>query len=801
MASSSITRCKLLQGQHGSSMATSCAWLNGAGENNLVTSGDDETLKRVHADDLTAETLLGSTQGFVTDMSFSSAKNGGKGALGALALSDGTLRLVNAATGREEKKVDAYKSCAAISVCWSHDGTALASGGEDGTVKVWSRAGMLRNTVAATRFPVYALCWGRREELLFASGRSLIVEQRERKQMLWKAHEGTVLCVDWNPVTNLVVSGGEDCKYRVWDAFGRQLFQSKPMDHVVTSVSWAASGACFAVGSFNVVKVCDKTGWTHAREALSDAGSVLGLEWSRDGTLLGGACASGAALVAEVAGPTLEWKHAQVSMRDARQLEVLNTVDDTSETLVFRDRIVNLSLAFGHLVVHCGAQSGAKGASQVHVHSLANLTSPVIIDVPAGAGAGAGGKSASAAAASVLVQGDKSFLAAWSVFSYEGRRVCAAPQVFNGIDVSSLSPRTVALNDHLIAVLEDSRTAVRLVDQAKKQVAATVQHKAEIVQLLLCKHERDTLVFLDANGDVHLHRHSGSGPSRTFKLPCAMAVSIALHHASDALVACTDGGAKLVTWFFPQVAWVDPDLLADTSTEVDTPRMAAAQPEILSYIDNLVSVRLQDGAVVASAVSRYPALLHKLVVEQRKWEDALRLCRFVGQRFMWATLAAMALNLTHLDTAEIALAAIDHVAKLQFVTYIKGISSEKARMAQLALYKRDPKAAEQILLSANPPLLYEAVKLNVRLFQWRRAEQLAAGDDELAKMVHLYQTQAQNQRLLPVEDLKALKAIKRRYRTKNDNDDDESDDDDDDGEASAGDDNPAAPTPVSEEKD
>lgn len=31
----------------------------------------------------------------------------------------------------------------------------------------------------------------------------------------WKAHEGVILNVDWNPVNNLILSGGEDCRYKV----------------------------------------------------------------------------------------------------------------------------------------------------------------------------------------------------------------------------------------------------------------------------------------------------------------------------------------------------------------------------------------------------------------------------------------------------------------------------------------------------------------------------------------------------------------------------------------------------------
>ena len=105
--------------------------------------------------------------------------------------------------------------------------------------------------------------------------------QVSSKAIKWKAHEGaltsiyllltvkfqgTVLKVDWNPINGLIISGGEDCKYKVfvcssftsfmffysnckqyafifdflqvWDTYGRLLFQSKASEFPVTSVAW-----------------------------------------------------------------------------------------------------------------------------------------------------------------------------------------------------------------------------------------------------------------------------------------------------------------------------------------------------------------------------------------------------------------------------------------------------------------------------------------------------------------------------------------------------------------------------------
>lgn len=48
--------------------------------------------------------------------------------------------------------------------------------------------------------------------------------------------------------------------FKVWDPNGTQLFSSSVEDHPITAVNWSFSGNHFAVGSFNTVKLCDKTG-------------------------------------------------------------------------------------------------------------------------------------------------------------------------------------------------------------------------------------------------------------------------------------------------------------------------------------------------------------------------------------------------------------------------------------------------------------------------------------------------------------------------------------------------------------
>lgn len=65
------------------------------------------------------------------------------------------------------------------------------------------------------------------------------------------------------------------------------------------------------------------------------------------------------------------------------------------------------------------------------------------------------------------------------------------------------------------------------------------------------------------------------------------------------------------------------------------------------------------------------------------------------------------------------------MVKVEYVQYIKSIPSEEGRQAELAVFRRQPAEAERILLQASPPLVYRAIKLNINLYNWVRALDLA----------------------------------------------------------------------------
>ncbi len=106
-----------------------------------------------------------------------------------------------------------------ICIKWSSDGQSIATSGEDGQVKIWSRAGVLRANLVQSNSPVYSISWSHDENfILYTSDKNLCIKPVLKgglKTLTWKAHDEIVLCVDWNYANKMIVSGGEDRKYKV----------------------------------------------------------------------------------------------------------------------------------------------------------------------------------------------------------------------------------------------------------------------------------------------------------------------------------------------------------------------------------------------------------------------------------------------------------------------------------------------------------------------------------------------------------------------------------------------------------
>lgn len=612
---------------------------------------------------------------------------------------DGKFHLISK-SGRIEKSVDAHRG-AVLVARWSHDGMALVSGGEDGQVKIWSRTGMLRSTLAQTGNPVYCLAWGPdSSEVVYASGKSLIIKplQPNNKPLQWLAHDGIILKVAWSMNNNLILSGGEDCKYKLWDCYGRQMYCSTHQESPVTALAWSPDGELFAVGAFNTVRLCDKIGWSHSLEK-PNIGSVFNLSWSADSTQVVGACGSGHVIFAHVVDRRLEWKCLEAVVSGRKRITVYNVADDSWEKLEFRDRIIKISLGYNHLVVAT--------STQCHIYSTKNWNTPIIFELKEGS-------------VTCLVLAEKHFLLVDStnvgIYSYEGR-LLSNPR-WPGMRPDVINPLVISISNDRLAVRDKAdEKVVYIMDTLNgKHIGdgKPFTHKLDIVMIGLDQqgpaNER-LLAFIDKNRDLYLQEVKTG--SRSIKIT-VMAHALSWNDEANMLAALQEG--TVTVWFNPSAAYVDRNLLCRSLLEKETSDLGQ-MPQIVSFMGDQVNIRRSDGSLVVVAIPPYPKVLRSYV-DTSRWDDAIRLCRFIKDESLWSCLAAFAIQARELNTAGISYAALNEASKVEYIERVKNIQVKEARLAQMALLCNNSHDAEAILLQAG--LALWAIMMNIRLSNWER---------------------------------------------------------------------------------
>ncbi|KAL9143823.1 hypothetical protein ABFS82_14G259400 [Erythranthe guttata] len=133
---------------------------------------------------------------------------------------------------------------------WNAEGTLLATGSNDGRVKMWSERGDLITSLNEHNGPVFSLKWNKKGDFLLSGSRDKTVivwdvKTAERKQH-FKFHSATVLDVDWRSNFSFATCSSDSMIYVCKVGTDRPLKTFAGHQGEVNAIKWDPTGTLLA---------------------------------------------------------------------------------------------------------------------------------------------------------------------------------------------------------------------------------------------------------------------------------------------------------------------------------------------------------------------------------------------------------------------------------------------------------------------------------------------------------------------------------------------------------------------------
>ena len=215
---------------------------------------------------------------------------------------DGTARLWNVATGRQIRSL-ASGASSVYSVAFSPDGKTLATADLDGTAELWNVAtGQRIRSLATGADILYSVAFS-------PDGKTLAIGDNNGTAELWNVATGqrirsltadsiAALSVAFSPDGKTLATGGEDGTAELWNVATGQRIRSLAADaNGVDSVAFSPDGKTLAIGSEGgTARLWNVATGRQVRSLAADADGVGSVAFSPDGKTLAIGGGNGTAL-------------------------------------------------------------------------------------------------------------------------------------------------------------------------------------------------------------------------------------------------------------------------------------------------------------------------------------------------------------------------------------------------------------------------------------------------------------------------------------------------------------------------
>jgi len=283
----------------------------------------------------------------------------------------------------------------------------------------------------------------------------------------------------------------------------------------------------------------------------------------------------------------------------------------------------------------------------------------------------------------------------------------------------------ICLSNDIISILTpNSPKTIRSYDIASgKPLNHTIEHTMDISEIALSQSElgRDRKVsFIDSNKDLYI---CNVYSYKIVKIT-SMCDTFSWNDSNDMLCAIAD--EKFYSWVYPNAVYLDKELLDGCKYEKDASDIGK-NSQILNFTGSFCNILKSDGSLATKTITPYAGLLLGLLNYQDGIDRGLKLCRYVKDKVLWTAFSAICINYREIQIAETAVASIDEVDKVGFIDKIIKLRDEKYNESLITCYvlllSNKIEEAENVLLQGK--LFYRAIKININMFRWDRALNIA----------------------------------------------------------------------------
>ena len=204
---------------------------------------------------------------------------------------DKTIKLWNAETGSLIKTLKGHDDWV-HSVAFSPDGSRLASGSYDHTIQLWNaQTGSLINTLKGHHSSVYSLAFSHHGSRLASGSDDKTIQlwdaQTDKLINTLKGHHSSVLSIAFSPDGSRLASGSGDHTIKLWNAQTGDLINTLKGHHSsVYSLAFSHHGSRLASGSYNIIKLWNAQTGDLINTLKGHDFAVFSLAFSPDGNRL-----------------------------------------------------------------------------------------------------------------------------------------------------------------------------------------------------------------------------------------------------------------------------------------------------------------------------------------------------------------------------------------------------------------------------------------------------------------------------------------------------------------------------------